>query len=176
MDGLAEILSSSTVIIAGLILIVLGYAGSVLPALPGAPLALISVWMVHLSGMHHYAWYVLAAVTIMALGISLVDYVLPVWGTRRYGGSPAGVKGSAIGLVIGVLMSFIIPAVGMLGILAGPFLGAYIGEKMAGHNHQIAFKSAVGSFLGFIAGTLGKLFATTIISFVFLYGVISYFF
>jgi uncharacterized protein len=175
MELFAEIFSIGSVIILGLILIILGYLGSVLPALPGVPLALISVWLVHLTGTYQYAWYVLASITIMALGVSLVDYVLPIWGTKKYGGSKYGVRGSTIGLVVGVLLSVFVPAIGMLGLLLGPFVGAFVGEKYAKADNKVAFRSAIGSFMGFVAGTLGKIFATTIITLVFLYGIIKFF-
>lgn len=176
MENLLEIVGSGTVILIGSILIILGYLGSVLPVLPGVPLALISVWLVHLVGMYQFPWYVLAMVTVLAAGISLVDYLLPVWGTKKWGGTKAGVQGSTIGLIAGALLSFFSGGIGALGIIIGPFIGAYIGEKVAGSDNNLALKSATGSFLGFIAGTIGKFFAVTIIGFVFLYGVIKFIF
>jgi len=58
--------------------------------------------------------------------------------------------GSTSGLVIGLFF-------GSVGIILGPFVGAFIGELLAGKNHRIAIRAALGSFIGFIFGTISKL-------------------
>jgi uncharacterized protein YqgC (DUF456 family) len=97
---------------------------------------------------------------IMAV-ILVLDWIVPVYGTKRFGGSKQGIRGSTIGLIIGVfvlpLLGIVIGPFGLLGIILGPFIGAYIGEKSAGKDSNTAFKSAIGSFIGFLAGTLMKL-------------------
>ena len=72
----------------------------------------------------------------------MLDYIIPAWGTKRFGGSKAGAWGTTIGLIVGILAP--IP----FGILIGPFVGALIGE--IGFNKtkgKQALKAAVGSFL-----------------------------
>ena len=70
-----------------------------------------------------------------------------------------GVRGSTIGLIVAIiilpLLGIVIGPFGIGGIILGPFLGAYIGELMA-NNKENAFRSAIGSFIGFLAGTLIK--------------------
>ena len=91
---------------------------------------------------------------------STKDYWIPIYGTKKFGGTKASVRGSIIGLIIGVIvlpvLGIVIGPFGLLGIILGPFLGALIGERMAGTPEKDAFRSAVGSFLGFVAGTLIK--------------------
>jgi uncharacterized protein YqgC (DUF456 family) len=83
--------------------------------------------------------------------VALLDYVIPIYGTKKFQGSKYGIWGSTAGLIIGILFFF------PLGIIAGPVLGAFIGEIISGKTKDRAFKSAMGSFLGFLAGTALKL-------------------
>ncbi|MBO4381953.1 MAG: DUF456 domain-containing protein, partial [Bacteroidales bacterium] len=91
----------------------------------------------------------------------VLDYVVPAWGTKRFGGTPAGTKGSTIGLLVSVfLLPFLgitIGPFGIVGILLGPFAGAYIGERINSVDDKLALRSAFGSFMGFMAGTFIKL-------------------
>ena len=88
--------------------------------------------------------------------ITAIDYYMPIWGTKKFGGTKAGSRGSTIGLVVAVILTFMTSGLGAILIIAGPFVGAYIGEKQAGQTPQVALQSAKGSFLGFIAGTFMK--------------------
>lgn len=176
MESVVEILGTSGIIITGIILLIIGYVGSVMPALPGAPFALLSVLLVHFTKLHQYPTWVLAIAVILAVGISFVDYVVPVMGTKKYGGSKAGVRGSTLGLIAGVLLSFFTGGFGIVFLLLGPFFGAYIGEKyVAKADNKVALRSAWGSLVGFLAGTVGKLLVTFILTIIFVVGVISSF-
>jgi len=88
-----------------------------------------------------------AVVTVI---VSVVDYVLPAWGTRKWGGSRAGTLGALCGVLFGL---FFLP----IGIILGPFLGAVAGELIAGRDTDAAFRSGFGSFVGFITGVAIKL-------------------
>jgi uncharacterized protein YqgC (DUF456 family) len=79
-----------------------------------------------------------------------MDYVIPLFGTKTFGGTKYGIWGCTIGLIAGFWM-------GPVGIIVGPFLGAFIGEVIYNNNTNQAFKAAWGSFLGFLFGTLLKL-------------------
>jgi uncharacterized protein YqgC (DUF456 family) len=89
---------------------------------------------------------------IITVAITAMDYLIPVYGTKKFGGSKYGVWGCTIGLFVGFFL-------GPWGIIIGPFIGAFIGEIIANNNSQTALKSAFGSFLGFVFGTLLKLVA-----------------
>lgn len=175
MDVFLEVLGVGGVITLGIILIIIAYAGSLLPALPGVPFAALAVILVHFT-LHRFAWYVLTLVLILTILISFVDYFVPIWGTKKYGGSPSGVRGSTIGLIAGALISFFTGGLGIIALFAGPFIGAYIGEKFfAKTSNAIALRSAWGSLVGFMAGTLGKIVVVSIIALIFVFGVFSHF-
>ena len=101
--------------------------------------------------------------------ITVLDYVVPVWGTKKFGGTKAGTRGSTIGMIVGILvlpmLGIVLGPFGILGILGGPFVGAYIGEKMGGTPDDKAWRSAFGSFIGFLTGTLMKVVYTLVVGF-----------
>jgi uncharacterized protein YqgC (DUF456 family) len=87
---------------------------------------------------------------VVVIAVTALDYVVPAYGTKKFGGTKYGIWGCTIGLIVGLWM-------GPIGIILGPFLGALIGELIGGKSSDIAFKAAVGSFVGFLVGTLLKL-------------------
>lgn len=133
------------------VLILAGFAGLVLPALPGAPLLF--------AGLLFAAWaddFVYVGVkTLVALGImAMLSYALEfaasALGARRFGASPRAITGATLGTVVGIFF-------GLPGILLGPFLGAVIGELTARRDLRAAAGSGVGAFLGLLLATAGKL-------------------
>src|SRR6056297_2905780 len=107
-----------TLAIIGLILILVGFLGSVLPVLPGPPIAwggyLLLNWTRYIddrtTAYENSLWIFLFVVIV----VTVLDYVVPIWGTKRWGGSRAGIWGATIGLVIGLFF-------GPIGIIIGPF-------------------------------------------------------
>ncbi len=150
-----------------LIVVFIGIIGAVLPVIPGpivAYVALLLLQLTTLSSKYSASPYNEEFLIIMGLisaGVTVLDYVVPVYGTKKFGGSKAGVRGSMIGLVVGIIilpmLGIVIGPFGVFGIILGPFAGAYIGESMTGKESNAAFKAAFGSFIGFLAGTFMKL-------------------
>jgi len=142
-------------IVLGGLLMVVGLAGCFLPILPGPPLAFIGLWIQQLKSEQpfdaRFLWF-WAGITLL---ITVLDYWMPVYSTKKFGGSKYGIWGCTIGLIIGLWM-------GPLGIVLGPFVGAFVGEIIANQNSSHAFKAAVGSFVGFLFSTLLKLIACSI--------------
>ncbi len=174
MEHFFEILGMSGIIVLGITLIVLGFVGSIMPAIPGPPIALVSIFLVHfgLDG-GKYSWYTLSILILLTIVIALADYFVPILGTKKFGGTKHGVRGSTIGLILGVVITFFTSGFGFLLLLLGPFLGAFIGEKYAKNNNTIALRSAIGSLIGFLAGTLGKIIVVVLILIAFLYKVFA---
>ena len=145
----------------GILLILTGLLGAIIPGLPGPPLSFIALVLLQLTREPPFSNDFLVVMGVIMVAVTILDYVVPVYGTKKFGGSKQGVRGSAIGLVVGV---FVLPALGiiigpfgLLGIILGPFIGAYLGERSAGRDSSTAWKAAFGSFLGFLAGTFMKI-------------------
>ena len=94
--------------------------------------------------------------------------------------SKAGVWGSTIGLIVGILilpmLGIVLGPFGLIGILAGPFFGALIGELIHGQESEKALVAAIGSFIGFLAGTMMKLATSIVITVYFIKQLWGYFF
>ena len=143
-------------VIISALFIVIGLIGSVLPILPGPPLSWIGLLVLHLTKAVQLSTTLLVVTGIIALIIFILDYIIPAIGTKKFGGSRAGMIGTSIGLVVGLLSP--IPG----GIIIGPFIGAFIGEMMNKNDSKLAFKAAIGSFLGFLASTFLKFIVAVI--------------
>ncbi len=138
----------------GIILMTVGIIGCVLPLLPGPPLNYIGLLLLHFTGRYNFSTEFLVLWAIITAVVYGVDLLIPVWGTKKFGGSKYGIWGSIIGLLAGFL--FFPP----FGIIIGPFAGAVIGELIAGKDSGAALKSGFGSFVGFFTGTVLKLVAS----------------
>jgi len=134
----------------GALFILMGLLGSLLPVLPGPPLSWIGLLLLYSTDAIPMNLTLLVITFIIAIAIFILDYIIPAVGTKRFGGSRAGMIGTSIGLVVGLVAP--IPG----GIIIGPFIGAFIGEMTNKSDSKIAFKAAIGSFLGFLASTFIK--------------------
>lgn len=135
----------------GIILTFVGIAGCIIPGLPGTPLNFLAVLFLHWTSYADYTIQKLLLYGVIAIAIYLIDVYLPIWGTKKYGGSKKGIWGSIIGLLVGMI--FFPP----FGIIIGPFAGAVVGELIEGKDNKAALRSGFGAFLGFITGTGLKL-------------------
>lgn len=145
----------------GIVMMITGILGGILPVLPGPPLSYIGLLMLHFTERYQFSPRFLIVWAFITVLVYLLDYVIPVWGTRRYGGSKRGVWGSIIGLIAGL---FFFPP---FGIIIGPFAGAVLGELSSGKDSGSALRSGFGSFVGFLAGTLLKLIASGLMTWYF---------
>ncbi len=132
-------------------LLLAGLAGSVLPVLPGPPLSWLGVLAFHFSSYGNFSLSFHIWMFTGMVVITVLDYLIPMWGAKKFGGSRAGVIGAGVGLLAGLFF-------GPAGFIAGPFFGALIFELVSDASDPTrAFKSAIGSFVGFLAGTGLKL-------------------
>jgi uncharacterized protein len=148
-------------LVLGIILMLGGIAGSVLPFLPGPPLCFVALWIQQLQSQPPYTSDFLWTWAGITLAVTVIDYFIPVYGTKKFGGTKAGMWGCVIGLVAGIWL-------GPIGIIIGPFIGAFIGELISNSDSDQALKAAIGSFLGFLAGTLLKLIACFVMAYYFI--------
>lgn len=139
-------------IIAAILLVLIGLVGAIVPGLAGPPFSFLGVLVVSFVKGIDYSVGFLLAMGIIGAVVFALDYIVPSWGTKKFGGTQAGVRGSTIGLILGLLVTMFFP-IGFIAVLLGPFIGAYIGETSAGTDDSKALKAAIGSFFGFLVGT-----------------------
>lgn len=147
-------------IILGSILLLAGLAGCFLPVIPGPPLAYLALLLLQLLEIPPFTINFLIVWALIVLAIMLLDYYIPIYGTKRFGGTKYGTWGCMLGLLAGMWL-------GPIGIIVGPMLGAFIGELVNGANSTLAFRAALGSFIGFLAGTLLKVICCVVIGYYF---------
>lgn len=136
-------------VLAGICLIV-GIIGCIVPGLPGVPVSYVGLWIAQATERVDFSWQMLLVWGIVTIVVSVLDYIIPAWGTKRFGGTKYGVWGSTIGLFVGLFF-------GAVGVIAGPLAGAILGELIGGKEINQALRAGWGSFVGLLCGTVLKL-------------------
>jgi uncharacterized protein YqgC (DUF456 family) len=153
----------------GILFIIAGLIGCVVPILIGPLLSFAGLMLLHLSKYGEFSTPLLVTLGVLALVSSIVDNILPVIGVQQTGGSKRAVTGSMIGLIIGI---FILPP---LGLIIFPFFGALIAELTAGRKVLDAIKTSFGSFIGLLLGIVLKLAVSGAIIYCFVMELVKYF-
>ncbi len=135
-------------LIVGILCLLVGLAGAVLP-LPGPSLSFLGLIALKYSEYGDYSTNVLWTFGLITLAVTVLDYFIPIWGTKKFGGSKWGMIGSGVGLVVGLFF-------GPWGMFVGAFLGAFAGEYFYMKDQNVAFRAAVGSFIGLMVGIVMK--------------------
>ncbi|MDO9387672.1 MAG: DUF456 family protein [Thiobacillus sp.] len=132
-------------------LIALGFAGLILPAVPGIPLVFAGlVLLAWAEGFAYVGWATLTLLGVLALLSYGIDFLAAALGAKRFGASPRAVTGAALGALIGLFF-------GLPGIVLGPFVGAVIGEFSRLASAKAAARAGVGATLGLLFGALLKI-------------------
>jgi len=161
-------------IVLGALCLLLGIVGCIAPVLPGVSLAYIGLILLQLTDKVQFTWQFLLIWAVVVVVVQVLDYFIPAWGTKRFGGSKWGVWGSTIGLFVGLVM-------GPWGVVAGPFAGAVVGELLHIGSHTnkgdnaanstplcLALKAGIGSFIGLMTGTIIKLICCGMMTYYFI--------
>ena len=139
-------------LILAFLFMLIGIIGCIVPGLPGTPIAYAGLWIAQASDRIDFSWQFLLVWGIVVVIISVLDYIVPAWGTKHYGGSRWGVWGSTLGVIVGLFF-------GAVGVILGPLVGAILGELISGKQLNQALKAGWGSFIGILFGTILKLTA-----------------
>jgi uncharacterized protein YqgC (DUF456 family) len=148
-------------LILGVILMLVGLAGCILPLLPGPPLCFAALLLQQLQTDAPYTTNFLLTWAAITVAVTALDYVIPLFGTKKFGGTKYGMWGCMIGLFAGLWL-------GPFGLIIGPFAGAFVGELIGNANAESALRAALGSFAGFVFGTLLKLVACLVMGWYFI--------
>jgi uncharacterized protein YqgC (DUF456 family) len=131
-------------------LILAGFAGIVLPALPGTLFVLAGIVLgAWIDNFTRVGWFALAVIAVLAVLAWAMDYVAAMLGAKRAGASRQALIGAALGTVAGIFM-------GLVGVLFMPLVGAAAGEYLARRQHGQAVRVGIATWLGLLAGMLAK--------------------
>ncbi len=141
----------TAIVVFAYILIFIGLIGSILPAVPGASVILVGVFIYawH-TGFEIVSWGVIFVLLSLTLITQILDYLASMYGAKKFGAGRWGIVGALAGGVIGFI------AAGVIGIIIGPFIGAFLLEMMQGKSVNSSLKIGFGTVIGFIGGTIGK--------------------
>jgi len=148
-------------LIIGLLLCLIGIVGSFLPIIPGPVTSWLGILLLNLTSVVEFNLnFVLITLTV-AISVGILDYLIPVLGVKKLGGTRSGQIGTTLGLIIALII------LGPIGIIIGPFGGALLGEMSTKKSFQDSVKPAFGAFVGVVAGSVIKFLIS--LSFLFFY-------
>ena len=133
--------------IVGIILCLVGIVGSFIPIVPGPISSWFGLLILNFTKAVEFNYQFIALTFIIAIIISVLDYLVPIIGVKKLGGSRGGLIGASIGLVTALII------LGPLGLLIGPFIGAITGEMINKKNFTESLKPALGSLIGILIGS-----------------------
>ena len=153
-------------LILAIILMIAGILGCFLPIVPGPPLSFIGLLLLHFTKYADFSLTFFLIMGLVVVVVTVLDYVVPIWGTKKFGGTKAGMWGATIGMFVGI---FFLPPIGLI---LGPLAGAIIGEAIKGAETKKALVAGLGSFFGFLLGIGLKLAASIMMTIYFIKAVL----
>lgn len=133
------------------LMILIGLAGTFLPALPGIPLMffgmLAAAWI---DDFTRIGWVTLAALAALTVLAVIADLAASALGAKRVGASQRAVWGAIIGTAVGIFF-------GIPGLILGPFIGAVIGELSVHGRLDAAGRVGVATWIGLVFGAVAKI-------------------
>ncbi|RZP01683.1 MAG: DUF456 domain-containing protein [Flavobacteriales bacterium] len=148
-------------LVLGLILCLIGILGSFLPIIPGPVSSWLGILLLYSTSTVEFNLNFILITFTVAISVGFLDYIIPILGVKKLGGTRSGQIGTIIGLILCLIL------LGPIGIIIGPFLGALLGEMSTNKSFQDSLKPAFGSFIGVIAGSIIKFLIS--LSFLFFY-------
>ena len=155
--------------ILGALLVLVGLLGTFIPMLPGTPISYAGLLLLLLIPGCTLTWKFFLVWGIIVVVLQVLNYVIPIWGVDKFGGTKFGEWGSVIGVIVGLFA-------GPLGIIIGPFFGAVIGELIGGMTFKMSLKAGFGSFIGTFVGMVLGIVVAAILMFYYFKEVFSIFF
>lgn len=134
----------------------IGLLGCLISKMPGTLLCYLGIVILQYTSIAEFSVHFFIKWGILVIIVQGLDYLIPDWGTRKFGGSKKGVFGSLFGMFTGMYF-------GPLGVIAGAISGAFIGELFSGKDSYQAIQQAIGSFAIFILGTVSQLIVAGIL-------------
>ena len=133
------------------LLILVGVAGTIVPALPGIPMIFAGAWLIgYMEDYQYFGWGTLIALGVLTVISLIIDWVSQTMGAQKAGATKLGLSGAFLGTIIGIPF-------GLVGIFLFPVLGAFIGVMIGHRDMRKAGKVSWATWIGMIAGIAAKL-------------------
>ena len=159
METLVDVVSGSAVYLAwfvAVVLVLVGLAGAILPALPGTPVVLAGlVMMAWLGDFEAVRPITLLWLTLLTLLSLVIDFLATAEGARRFGAGRGAILGATLGVLVGLFF-------GLPGLLLGPFVGAVLGHMAGRARLDDSLRAGVGASVGVLVGTVAKVVISVI--------------
>ena len=141
-------------IILAFVCLLVGIVATFTPIPPAVPVAWLGLLLARLGGLA-ISTQTMAWAAVVGIALMVLDYVVPLFTTRKFGGTKYGVWGCTIGLLLAIVGLPFGPT-GLVGVFFWPFVGALVGEYIRQQELRPSLKAAWGAFVGMMAGTLAK--------------------
>ncbi|MFP4209514.1 MAG: DUF456 domain-containing protein [Wenzhouxiangella sp.] len=136
--------------ILAVLLVVIGLAGTVLPALPGVPIILLGLLLIAwMDGFVSVSITTLLWLGVLAVLSVIIDFLATLEGARRFGAGRLAILGATLGLLVGMFF-------GLAGALLGPFIGAVAGHLLGKATLNDSMRAGIGASIGVVVGTVAK--------------------
>ncbi len=133
------------------ILILVGLAGTIIPALPGIPMIFAGAWLIaYMEDYMYFGWGTLIALGVLTVISIIIDWVSQSMGAQKAGATKLGLTGAFLGTIVGIPF-------GLVGIFLFPVIGAFVGEMIGHRDMRKAGKVSWATWIGMIAGIAAKL-------------------
>ena len=149
-------------IVIAILLLIVGIVGCFVPVIPGPPISYIGLVVAYFVSYCNFSWQSLLILGILMVIVTVLDFLIPSWATKKFGGTKWGSRGAAIAILIclfGVSIAW-------WAIFIAPFAGAFVGELLYMKKHKKetegsgmkgVWKAAFGAFIGMMCGIMLKL-------------------
>ena len=146
-----DVLITYSVYACAFLLILVGLAGTIIPALPGIPMIFAGAWLIaYMEDYMYFGWGTLIALGVLTVISIIIDWVSQTMGAQKAGATKMGLTGALLGTIIGIPF-------GLVGIFLFPVIGAFVGEMIGHRDMRKAGKVSWATWIGMIAGIAAKL-------------------
>ena len=146
-----DVLITYDVYACAILLILVGLAGTIIPALPGIPMIFAGAWLIaYMEDYMYFGWGTLIALGVLTVISIIIDWVSQTMGAQKAGATKMGLTGALLGTIIGIPF-------GLVGIFLFPVIGAFVGEMIGHRDMRKAGKVSWATWIGMIAGIAAKL-------------------
>src|SRR5262245_61070912 len=136
--------------ITGALLVIVGIAGIIFPALPGHVLIFAGLLLAaRADDFTRVGGWTLALIGLVGALSYTVDFAAAGLGAKRVGASSRAIVGAGLGTLLGIPF-------GLPGVLIGPLAGALLGELSVHRQWGRAAGVGLAAWIGFLIGTAVK--------------------